>query len=82
MKIVLGRIHVMLIDNIKTTSYEPWYNTSFDLSEGLWIGSGISNQFTLRVITSARELDDEIEPSFGYIVEKGKATQVKLIVDE
>ncbi len=70
------------IDNIKTTSYEPWYKTSFDLSEGLWIGSGISNQFTLRVITSARELDDEIEPSFGYIVEKGKATQVKLIVDE
>ena len=70
------------IDNIKNISYEDWYKNSFDLSEGIWIGNGISNQFTLRVTTNSRELREEIDTPFGYIIEKGKAVQIKFIIDE
>ena len=70
------------IDNIKTISYEDWYKGVFDLSEGVWMGNGIDNQFTLRVTTNSRELREELPVAFGYIIEKGKATQIKFIVDE
>ena len=75
-------IMVETIDNIKSICYEIWYKTNIDLSEGVWIGNGIGNQFTLKVTTSARILRAEIEPQFGYVVKKGKATLVKFITNE
>ena len=82
---VLGTFKFIIIDNIdniKSFAYEDWFKSVFDLSEGIWIGNGISNQFTLRVITNSRDLREEIEAPFGYVIEKGRAVQVKLIVDE
>ena len=75
-------IMVDTIDNIKTIAYEAWYKATADLAEGIWIGNGIANQFTLKVTTNARVLRAEIEPDFGYIVKKGKATLVKFISEE
>ncbi len=70
------------IDSIKTVSYETWYKANADMSQGIWIGNGISNQFTLKVTTSARVLRTELEPNFGYVVKKGKATLTKMISGE
>ncbi len=75
-------IMVETIDTIKSISYEVWYKSNVDLSEGIWIGNGIANQFTLKVTTNARTLRAEIDPKFGYIVRKGKATLIKFISDE
>ena len=75
-------ILVETIDNIKTINYEVWYKSNTDLSEGIWVGNGIGNQFTLKVTTSARILRAEVEPNFGYIVKKGKATLIKFISNE
>ncbi|MBQ9019664.1 MAG: type VII secretion protein EssC [Bacilli bacterium] len=70
------------IEGIKTISYEPWYKPNIDLSEGIWLGNGIANQFTLRVTTNSRLLRAEINPGFGYIIKKGKASLIKLMSDE
>ena len=70
------------IDKIKNISFEPWFKTNVDLSEGIWLGNGISNQFTLKVTTNSRLLREEVEPGFGYIIEKGKADLIKLMSDE
>ena len=75
-------IMVETIDQIKSISYEAWYKASIDLSAGIWIGNGIANQFTLKVTTNARTLRVEIEPNFGYVIKKGKATLVKFISNE
>lgn len=72
-------IMVETINNIKTIAFEPWYKNNTDLSEGVWIGNGIGNQFTLKVTTAARILREEIEPNFGYNIHKGKAKLIKLI---
>ncbi len=72
-------IMVETINNIKTIAFEPWYKNNTDLSEGVWIGNGIGNQFTLKVTTAARILRTEIEPNFGYTIHKGKAKLIKLI---
>ncbi len=81
----LGTIKFLVadtIDSIKTISYEGWYKASADMSEGIWIGNGIANQFTLKVSTNARVLRAEIESNFGYVIKKGKATLIKLISNE
>lgn len=80
-----GNIKYILIDTIdviKSINFEPWYKTSVDLSEGIWLGNGIGNQFTLKVTTNSRVLRAEVEPGFGYVINKGKATLVKLMSDE
>ena len=70
------------IDMIKSFNFEPWYKGNVDLSEGIWIGNGIGNQFTLKITTSSRILRAEVEPGFGYIIKKGKALLTKFISDE
>lgn len=70
------------IDTIKSITFEPWYKSSVDLSEGIWLGNGIGNQFTLKVTTAARVLRAEVDPGFGYIIRKGKASLIKLMSDE
>lgn len=70
------------IDTIKSINFEPWYKSNVDLSEGIWLGNGIGNQFTLKVTTNGRILRAEVEPGFGYIIKKGKATLMKLMSDE
>ncbi len=80
-----GNIKIILIDTIdslKTLAYEDWYKSNIDLSEGIWLGNGLGDQFTLKVTTNSRLLRQEVEPGFGYIIRKGKATLIKLMSDE
>ena len=70
------------IDIIKGIGFEAWYKGSCDMSEGVWIGNGIGNQFTLKVTTNSRVLRQEVEPGFGYVIKKGKAALMKLMSDE
>lgn len=80
-----GNIRIIIIDkldSIKALAYEPWYKPNVDLSEGIWLGNGIGEQFTLKVTTNSRLLRTEVEPGFGYIIRKGKATLIKLMSDE
>ena len=80
-----GNIKIFLvetIDSIKTISFESWYKSNVNLAEGIWLGNGIANQFTLKVTTNARLLRAEIPPGFGYIIVKGRAYMMKLMSDE
>jgi S-DNA-T family DNA segregation ATPase FtsK/SpoIIIE len=80
-----GNIRIIVIDtidSIKAMVFEPWYKPNADLAEGIWLGNGIANQFTLKVTTNSRILRAEVEPGFGYIIKKGKATLIKLMSDE
>ena len=70
------------IDAIKSINFESWFKGNADLSEGVWLGNGIGNQFTLKVTTNARALRAEVSPGFGYIIHKGKASLIKLMTDE
>ena len=75
-------IVVDTIDSIKSINFEPWYRANTDLSQGIWLGNGIGNQFTLKVTTNSRVLRAEVAPGFGYIIRKGKASLIKLMSDE
>ena len=66
-------------DKVKGFAYDTWYKESVDDSQGIWLGNGISDQFTLKLLSTPRELREEIPEGFGYVVKNGKATLVKLV---
>ena len=70
------------VDVFKNIAFEPWYKNNADLSDAIWIGNGLGNQFTIKVTTSSRLLREELPPGFGYIIKKGKANVVKLIKED
>lgn len=69
------------IDGIKNILFEPWYKPNADLSDAIWLGNGLGNQFTIKVTTSSKLLREELPEGYGYIVKKGKASVVKLITE-
>ena len=78
----LGTYNFILIDNVdklKNIAFEPWFKTCVDISSGVWLGSGILDQFVLKLSMSPRELRQELKPGFGIIVEKGKPYIIKLL---
>ena len=80
-----GNIKFIIIDTIdaiKSINYESWFKSNVDLGEGIWIGNGIGNQFTLKITTNSRLLRAEVSPGFGYSIKKGKASLIKLMSDE
>ena len=80
-----NNIKFIIVDNIdviKSINFEAWYKGNVDLAEGIWLGNGIGNQFTLKVTTNSRILRAEVEAGFGYVIRKGKAVLMKLMSDE
>ena len=75
-------IVVDTIDSIKAINFETWFKSNVSLSDGIWLGNGIANQFTLKVTTNSRILRAEVEPNFGYVITKGKAALTKWITEE
>ena len=78
----ISLVSFVLIDNadaIKDFAYEDWFKSGVDLSRGIWIGSGISDQNLFRINKLEREDREEIPPEFGYIIQTSKAARIKLL---
>ncbi len=72
-------IIVESVDDLKTIAYEPWYKSKIDASSCIWLGNGITDQFTIKVLNNSRELRQQLKPGFGYVINKGNASVTKLI---
>lgn len=78
----LGVFHFILfdsLDKIKKIEMETWYRTTVNNTQGIWIGNGITDQFTLKINKVTKEMRDETADNFGYVVRRGKATLVKIV---
>lgn len=75
-------IHYILVDTVprlKTYSSEMWYRSNISSGDGLWIGDGITQQYTLQTGKSDYNLNEEIGNMYGHIVTNGKCQLVKLL---
>ena len=68
-------------DKIKKIEYDSWYKTVVNNTQGIWIGNGISDQFSLKINSVTKELRQEIPDNFCYVIKKGKAELVKYVED-
>lgn len=59
-------------------SFENWYKQQIN-SNGIWVGDGVLDQFVFNISKKSRDLSKEIDNEFGFIINRGRATFVKLL---
>jgi DNA segregation ATPase FtsK/SpoIIIE, S-DNA-T family len=66
-------------DKLSSVSFEAWFKQHVSLSDFIWAGNGITDQYIMKIGKVTNDMYQEIPPGFGYVVTKGKATLVKLL---
>ena len=78
----LNNLNFVFVDSynkLKKHEFEMWYKNNVNNNNGIWIGNGIVNQYTLILNKITREIREEIPENFGYIISSGKTTLIKLL---
>ncbi|MEH7009621.1 type VII secretion protein EssC [Neobacillus niacini] len=76
------KVHLLIadqVDRINTFAYEGWFKKQVSLQDGYWVGSGITEQYLLKINKISNDMYQEIPNEFGYVLLKGKPKLVKLL---
>ena len=76
------KFNFIIIENeslIKKYNYDDWYRNNVVNNKGIWIGNGLTEQYILKISKLDRKYYQEIGNKFGYNVENGNPTLIKLI---
>ena len=77
---IINFIVIDSVDTFKKFEFESWYKEISDPETAIWIGEGISNQFTIKLTRSSdRQLQVPIKNDFGYIVVSGRHALIKVL---
>lgn len=63
---------------VRSYSIYEWYKSRVGQNEGIWIGAGLYLQNTIK-LNRNRGNSEEMESSFGYVVDKGKERLAKFL---
>ncbi len=66
------------IATIGALKLKPWYAALTD-TDGLWLGMGIAEQYTLK--TGNYRPESDADGDFGYLVRRGKVTACKMLTE-
>ena len=75
-------IFIDTIDIFKKVEYDNWYKAIVKNNQGIWIGNGISEQYTLKLSKITRELQEDVDLGFGYVIRRGIPVLTKFITSE
>lgn len=64
---------------LKNHQYDNWYKEYITGEDAIWVGSGITDQYVISTNLRSSTAQNACGNSFGYIVNRGKATFVKLL---
>lgn len=64
---------------IKQFVFEPWFNGTFSVNDGIWIGKGMADQSLFHLTTVTREMMQELKNDMGYFISESSATLCKWI---
>ena len=76
------KIHFIIADEVRQLSAytaEGWYRQNVNAGNGIWIGDGFADQYFIKISKHNSSLYQEIGDQFGYLVNRGKPTLVKVI---
>ncbi len=72
-------IFVENINKLRNHEYDEWYKNYVIKDSGIWVGNGIENQYLINITSERRLLENNCGRSFGYAINHGVATLIKLI---
>jgi DNA segregation ATPase FtsK/SpoIIIE, S-DNA-T family len=65
--------------NISMVAYDNWFTARVSLSDAIWVGNGITEQYNLKISNTNNDMYQEIGHDFGYVINKGKVSLIKLL---
>lgn len=78
----INKVHIIFIDSynsLKKCEFESWYKDSVDSSNGLYIGDGFAEQYSIKPTKILQEYYKNIGNNYGYLVKNGNVKFVKII---
>lgn len=66
---------------LATYNFERWYKNNASQNDGVWVGSGIADQYYLKLSKTTSEMNAELTQQFGFVVNGAKAIKVKLLTE-
>lgn len=76
---IFNFVVVDTIANIKKEEFSTWYKNLMVNNEAIYIGNGLSQQFTIKLTKTPRFLNDVLPENFGYYIKQGIPYTVKLV---
>ena len=67
------------VTKIKLYEFEEFYRNCVQPINAIWIGSGITDQFTIKSSTYNKQTRSQIPVDFGYNVDRGNARFIKVL---
>ena len=67
------------MNGMKDFAYDRWYKKHVSGADGIWVGNGISDQYQLKIGRITSDMRQEIGTNFGFVLDQGAATKVKLL---
>ena len=80
--ISLDNANVIITDSsyeLRKLSTEFWYTNNARSDQGLWIGSGVSDQTVIRLTGGSRAYTEKISNKFGWKIKNGQGVLIKLM---
>jgi type VII secretion protein EssC, C-terminal domain len=78
----LGIINYILVDSvdkIKKIEMSPWYKNCINNADGIWLGNGISDQFSLKINQKIEAMKEDVPYNFCFVVKRGKPIYTKYV---
>ena len=78
----IGNCNFIFVDNankLKNHEYDEWYKNFITKDNGIWIGNGVDSQYLISITSERRLIVNNCGKSFGYVINQGTATLIKLI---
>ena len=72
-------IFIDTVDNLKKCEFDAWYKDAISSTRCMWLGNGISTQYTFKSTLSSRVLSAKIDKNFGYFIDGNTTVLVKYI---
>ena len=75
-------IHIFVGDqprNLSPFSYEKWFKANVSASDGVFVGSGIADQYLMKTQKTTSEMHQDLAEGFGWVLRQGKPVLVKLL---
>jgi len=79
------KIHFLLVDtpnSLKKYEYDDWYKNSIDSTNGIWVGDGFTEQYSIKPAKIIQQYYESIGTKYGYLVENGNVEFIKFVEKE
>ncbi len=64
---------------MKNHEFESWFRNGFSKDYGIWVGSGIGDQYLFSTEMSFERSREKLGKTFGYGIKQSDVTTIKLI---